>query len=138
MNPCDAYNQQRFVGWNRIDTLLALYDGAIERLEQAAEALSDDGSATAAPALLRAQRIVVELLGGVDLNYGELSQNLERLYIFVLLAIGSGSAGDIAGALRVMRTLREAHLEIRAEAVELERSGRVPGVESIRGLRAIG
>jgi flagellin-specific chaperone FliS len=118
--------------------LLALYDGAIERLEQAVDALASDRSSAAAPALLRAQRIVVELLGGVNRGYGELAQNLERLYIFVLLAIGSRSAADVAGALRVMRTLRDEHLEIRAEAAELERSGKIPGVEAIRGLRAIG
>ena len=116
-----------------------MYDGAIERLEQASDALTGGDAPAAAPLLLRAQRIVVELLDGVDMGYGDLSQNLQRLYVFVLQSIGAGSASQVTGALQVLRTLREAFLEIRAEAVALERSGAIATADAgRRSLQAIG
>jgi flagellin-specific chaperone FliS len=138
MNPYETYRHQRASGWTRIDMLLALYDGAVSRLEEAGDALSKDDAAAAAPALLRAQRIVVELLAGIDLRYGDVPQNLQRLYAFVLVSIGVGTASEVAGALEVLRTLREGLIEVRAEAVALERSGAIPSADSGRTLHATG
>lgn len=138
MNPYETYERNRASGWTRIDMLLALYDGAIARLEQAHGALARGDTREAAPLLLRTQRIVVELLGGIDLAYGEVPRNLQRLYLFVLQALAPASPTSIAGALKVLRTLRDGLQEVRSEAVELERSGTIPPVDSSRTLHAVG
>ena len=136
MNAHDIYKQQQAVGWTRIDMLLALYDGAIERTEKARDAIArGDRSAAVAP-LLRAQRIVAELFAGLDLGYGELPRDLQRLYVFVLRSITQGTPEHLGAALDVLRTLREGLAGIRSEAVELERSGAIPPADIERGLQA--
>lgn len=136
-NPYETYQRQRTVGWTRIDLLLALYDGAIERLEQAGDALARKDDSAAAPLLLRAQRIVVELIAGLDLRYGEIPRNLQQLYAFVLHAIAVRSERQIGDALIVMRTLRDGLVEIRSEALSLERSGAVAPTDLQHALQAI-
>jgi flagellin-specific chaperone FliS len=138
MNPREAYQRQMASGWTRIDLLLALYDGAIMRLEQAHDALLRGDAAEAAPHRLRAQRIVVELLSGLNLEHGDVPRNLHRLYIFASRAIGVGTPSQIDGALQVLRTLRDGLLEVRDEAVSLERCGAIPRVDAGRSLQAIG
>lgn len=137
MNPYETYRQQRAFGMTRIDMLLSLYDGGIERLEQARAAIEAGDAPTATAALLRAKRIVVELLGGLDLSYGEVPRNLERLFVYVLMSIEAGTAREIDGALDVLHTLHDALQAIRDEAVALERSGAIPAADSIRALQAI-
>jgi flagellin-specific chaperone FliS len=138
MNPHEAYQRQMASGWMRIDMLLALYDGAILRLEQAHDALLRGDAAEAAPHRLRAQRIVVELLSGLNVEQGDVPRNLHRLYIFASRAIGVGSPAQLEGALKVFRTLRDGLLEVRDEAVALERCGAIPPVDAGRSLQAIG
>lgn len=135
MNARDAYKQQQAAGWTRIDMLLALYDGAIARIEQARQAL-DRGDPSAVGLLLRSQRIVAELLASLDLQHGQVPRDLQRLYAFVLSCISRGTTQDADAALEVLRTLREGLATIRSEAVRLERSGAIPPVDSIRALQA--
>ena len=137
MNPCQVYREQQTVGWSRIDLLLALYDGAMDRLERARHALASGDRTTAAPLLVRSQRIVVELIACLDFRYREVSQNLHRLYLFVLHAIGANNP-DIDAALRVLNTLREGLQGIRCEAIQSERSGTIPTVGEAARLRATG
>ena len=47
MNPLHAYQERQTLGLTRIDMLLALIDGAIERLENAVAALARKEHATA-------------------------------------------------------------------------------------------
>lgn len=138
LNPHDAYRRHKDTGATRIELLLALYDGAISRLETARDALLRQDQAAVAPALLRAQRILVELLAGLDLSYGEVPQNLHRLYTFVLRSIAAGSGDEINAGLGVLCTLREGLLEIRSEAVALERSGTIPPAGAGRALHVMG
>ena len=132
MSAINAYQEQKAFALTRIDMLLALYDGTIERLEDARLALERRDSQTATPLLLRSQRIVTELIAGLDLDYGELPRNFQRLYAFVLRAIGVGRPEELAAALRVLRLLREGLLVVRPEAAELERRGIIPPVGATR------
>src|SRR5262245_331528 len=107
MNPYQSYQHQKAFGWTRIEMLLALYDGAITRLEQACEAVARRDAQAATPLRLRAQRIVAELIAGLDLSYGDVPQNLHRLYAFVLRCIDGGTVKQLSGAVAVLQTLRE-------------------------------
>ena len=88
--------------------------------------------------LLRAQRIVLELLAGLDLSYGDIPRGLQRLYAFVLESISAGSVKRVTGAIEVLSTLRDALREIRPEAVSFERSGTIPSADLGRSVQAIG
>ncbi len=123
MNPYSTYMQQQTVGWTRIDLLLALFDGAIERLLKAREEL-ERGDALAATSLLaRAQLIVAELAAGIDLRHGELPRNLLRLYTFAAQRIQLGKTENIDEALHILNILREGMQGIREEA-RTARTGR--------------
>lgn len=128
MSPLDAYDQTP--NWTRIDMLISAFDGAIKRLQQAAELLSKNPKDVDGQALLiRCQRIICELYAGLDLEHGEIPQNMQRLYLFVLSRIGVGDELDIDGAVSVLLTIREALEAIRDEASALERTGVWSGVD---------
>ncbi len=130
MNPLKAYQSRRDTGLSRIDTLLALYDAAIDALTQAAVALGKQDAAAAAPLLARAKLAVTGLAGGVDPGYGELPKGMLRLYEFVLHRLGCGTPECVADALDVLQPLREGLENIRPDALALERSGAVPPISS--------
>ena len=137
MNPYLAYKNSQNPAWTRIEMLLALYDGAIERLETAAAALRQNDAAKARPLLNRAMAIVAELAAGLDFRYGEVPFNLLRLYEFAIRCIGVQSVEKVEAALRVLRELREGMLGIHDEAVQLERDGLVPPVNTLHRMQVI-
>lgn len=120
---------QPAMNWSRIEMLLAAYDGTLSRLENAANLIEQDEIAKAAPLLLRAQRLVTELYAGLDLKYGAIPQNMQKIYIFVLGAIAEGDVENIRSAVRFMGTIREALESIREEGIQLERNGQLKSVD---------
>jgi flagellin-specific chaperone FliS len=140
MTPLRTYSQQQgAAGWTRIDMLLALYDGLIDRLRQAVTALEANDAGTAGPMLMRAQTLVMELLAGVNPEAGDpSSRDLLRLYDFIANAIAQGDRRQLESAIRVLVTLREGFQGIRAEAAQLERDGVIPPLHSPRSVLATG
>src|SRR6516165_6688285 len=116
MNPRVAYGQQPKSNETRIDLLLDLFDGAIDRLSKARDAVADRDIAAATPLLVRAQVLVEGIASGVRTDQGDLSHNLLRLYEFAVSAIRKGDLESIDGALKVLRTLNEGFQAIRPEA----------------------
>jgi flagellin-specific chaperone FliS len=125
MNAFRAY-QQRNPGWTRADMLLALYQGAIERLDNASSALARGATDEVTPLLAKAQLIVLELAAGVDPSVAPAGSNVPRLCEFVLHSIRSGTPEAIASAVRILRILKDGFESIRDEANTLERSGAIP------------
>jgi flagellar protein FliS len=124
MTPRTAYEQNRRLGTPRIDMILKVYDGIIERLEKGRHA-----PAAQARTLLADVRIAVSgLLIAAGQSSEELSRNFQRLYDFVLHCLDEGTA-RIEDALSVLCTLRESFQAIRAQAVEMERSGIIPPLD---------
>ena len=66
-----AYSSQRANGWARIDMLLAIYDGILDRIRKVDVARQAGDSVAAETHRLAAQRLVLQLIGGIDLKYGE-------------------------------------------------------------------
>ncbi len=124
MNRLAAYSQaQPAHTWTRIEMLLAAFDGAIARLEQARELLERGEQFKAQPLLLRSQRIVLELYSGLDLNHGSIPENMQNLYVYVLSCIGMGPELDLPSALGVLRNIHGGLESVRDRANEMERSG---------------
>lgn len=118
--------------------LLAAFDGIITRLERAQALLEENESLKAQPLLLRSQQIILALYEGIDLRYGEIPENMQKLYLFVLTCIGMGQRLDVPAALNVLRLIRGGLDGIRGSASEMERRGEVsPVVDDPRLLRNI-
>jgi flagellar protein FliS len=137
MNPYLAYQNNQNPAWTRIDMLLALYDGAVERLEAAVAALREGDAVNAGPLLERAMAIVAELAAGLDFRHGELPLNLLRLYEFAVHCISLRTLEKTEAALHVLRELRKGMLGIHDEAVQLERDGLVPPVKTTHSMELL-
>jgi flagellin-specific chaperone FliS len=138
MNPLKAYAQQTRAHASRIDLLLALYDGAIERLEKAIVALRLGDELTALPLLARVQAIVMELAAGVNIDAGDPnSPNLLRLYEYFAHGLATRELPRLESVVKAMATLREGFRAIRAEAAALERGGEIPSLDAPRHVLAV-
>jgi flagellar biosynthetic protein FliS len=134
MKPYAKYQRtEPSTGWTRIELLLALYDGALERLDRAEAALKAGNTNAATGLLSRIQLIVSELAAGVVLEGNEeAGTNMLRLYEYVTHELRSPRVEGIANARKVLRTLREGFEAIRGEANELERSGKLAPAEKLQ------
>lgn len=133
LNAYQKYRKDEPTGWTRIDLLLALYDKALERLDRAEAALAAGDPETALPQLAKTQLIVTELASGIRIEVNpEANTNMLRLYEYVVHELVSATPAAIENARKVMRTLREGFEAIRAEANELERTGRLPAADQVQ------
>lgn len=137
MNPYTSYQRQTTPAWTRVDMLLALFDGGIERCEQAVAALERSDSRTAKQLLVKARLIVLGLASGVAVDGDPVTTTFLQLYEFAQHALSQGSVEDVRGALNVLRILREGFQKIRSEAADLERSGLIPPINNTSTLRAL-
>jgi flagellin-specific chaperone FliS len=141
MNTAHAYRQDRHepCAWYRIDLLLAAYDGTIDRIEQAQSLLKDGDRQAAWPLIVRAQRIILELYGGLNLRYGVIPENMQKLYLYTLYCLSFGDREHLDSAESILRRIREGLRDVRDEAVELEVRGELHPVDhDTRRLLAVG
>jgi flagellin-specific chaperone FliS len=137
MKRLDAYSQPP-APWTRIEMLLAAFDGITSRLERAQALLDRKETLAAQPLLVRSQQIVLALYEGIDLRHGQIPENMQKLYLFILSCIGMGPALDVPAALRILGRIREGLDAIRESAAGMERRGELsPVVEDPRLLRHI-
>ncbi len=128
-----AYKSQQTVAWTRIEMLIALYDAAISRLESVVTLLEGGDIASAAGKQTHVQKILLHLIGGIDLQQGEIAERSRDLLVFVASRVGSRNPADIKSAIEVLRTLREGFDAVRDQAIELEAQGEVPPIDQVRG-----
>lgn len=84
-NAAHAYRAQQVRGVSPAKQVALLYDRAIASLREAIQAIEDGEIERRWRANKRAQDIVFTLYGALDLEVGgEVAQNLERLYKFVM------------------------------------------------------
>jgi flagellar protein FliS len=137
MNPYTKNQQQTVPSWTRIDMLLALFDGGVERCEQALAALERQDHAAAKKLLIKARLIVMGLASGVIADGDPVTTTILQLYEYALHSLAQGGIEGVRGTLNVLRILREGFQKIRPEAVELERSGVIPPINTTSTLQAL-
>ena len=135
MKPYQIYQQQQTVNTTRIDMLVALYDKAHTHLNQALHALEREDISTATSSLFKTQVIVYALASGVDPNYDHVTQNMIRLYEFMLHRLSVCETERIQDVLKVLTILREGLEAIQPRARNLELSGKIPPLNSVPNLR---
>ena len=79
-----SYQSTRVLTANQGDLILMLYVGAISFVQQARTAIETEDLEAGNEALIRAKRIVSELLAFVDDSGGEIAVNLRSLYTYVI------------------------------------------------------
>lgn len=124
--------------WTRIDLLLALYDGALERLDNAEAALQSGDQYGAVSLISRVQLIIAELAAGVRIDVEpEMGTNMLRLYEYCTHELSHAEQASISHARQILVTLREGFEGIREEATAMERSGRLASGDQLRMVSAM-
>ena len=132
LNPYKAYQHNRTASQTRIDITLSLYEEIMGRMENALAALRSQDQTAANKHLAASHLGVTALASAFDVRSGELAFNLLRLYEFVGRCLMAATTTKIEAALVVLRNLYEGFLQVRSEAVALERSGIISPVDEAR------
>ncbi len=78
------YRSTQILSSNPEKLILLLYDGAIKFIRQGQQALENENLEQAHNSLIRAQNILVELMGSLNFDKGgEIASNLFRIYEFM-------------------------------------------------------
>jgi flagellar secretion chaperone FliS len=122
----NPYQQTQITTASPEKILLLLYDGAINNCRRALEAIDSQDVATKGVCIGKAVAIVGELMNTLNHDIGgEISQNLEQLYVFVLNELTRANierrAQSLHDSIKVLSILREAW----TEAIELQKNERI-------------
>jgi flagellar protein FliS len=107
----DRYRAVWISGMDRGRLLLAMYEGALGFLHQAAAAMDEGDVDRFSHALSRAQSVISELMATIDRRPSpHLASMLERLYDFMLFQLAEANlARDAAPVRHVARLLGRIH-----------------------------
>lgn len=124
-NQAQEYRKNAVLGASPAQLVVMLYDGALRFIEGGRMAMQAKDLTRQNDQLLRAQKIVVELLSTLDREKGgELADNLASLYGFVLDQLMEANIHDreapLGNASATLRELRDAWAEIATTAVRAE------------------
>jgi len=127
----DEYRRQSVTSASPLQLVVMLYDGALRFMEQSLAAMAAQELERQNDRLVRAQRIIAELIGTLDMEQGgEVAKNLLGLYTFAYNELVEGNLRDdadrIRNAIRVMSELRDGWME-------LEQRGRGPSLSVVDG-----
>ncbi len=125
--PCNRYMEMQVQTAPSENLVLMLYDGALRFARQARVSLAEGRMQDAHNDLTRAQDILGELMGSLNMDAGDVAHNLFRLYEFIqyrlIVANVRKSAEPIDDVLQLLGDLRATW----AEAI---RDARGRGVKS--------
>ncbi len=116
-NPYKQYQKTQVVTASREKILLMLYEGAIRFTKQARIAMVDKKIAEKGKAISRATAILSELMATLDFKVGgQLAQDLENLYIFMIDKLIEGNVHNKPECLddveRLLNTLYSAWKDV--------------------------
>ncbi|MCA8994005.1 MAG: flagellar protein FliS [Planctomycetaceae bacterium] len=130
MSGLSAYQQVSTRQLTRIDLLVALYDTTLRSLKRGATLLIQSADEEFQQERLKATRLLLGLLSGIDPEYDEIAKNTYRLVIFALDQISEHSPRHWESAHEVISQLREGFHAIRAEANRLQATGEIPDIQA--------
>lgn len=125
MNARQLYGQAAASAWTRIDMLLKLYAAAVDTADRGVQQIQASGRVES-DTRIRMQRIIGQLIDGLDLSQGDVPAQVQSLLLFSLKSTGGNDEREWASMSRVLSTLHEGFSAIRPEAIAAERKGEVP------------
>ena len=132
MNPHLRYQQTQTLSWTRIDMLLTIYEHVVSALTEGAVLLEEGKPSQLIPIRIRAQKALLAVADGLDLEQGELPTQVLRLVVFALDQVRTDDPTNWRSAARVMNTLREGFAEIQDQARLAEYDGKIPALDAVR------
>lgn len=110
--PYQNYLKQEVEGATKGKLVLLLYDGAIRFMRLAMIAIDEENIQEAHNNIMRTQNIIYELMSSLNMDVGEISQNLLNLYDFMVWSlIEANRTKDktkVESVVTIMSDLREA------------------------------
>jgi flagellar protein FliS len=111
------YRQAQVETASPAQLLVMLYDGAIRFLSIAREKMESRDLESRHTNLIKAQKIIAELLSSLDMKRGgEVATNLQRVYTFMLQQLVEANLNDkiapIDEVLGMLRELRESWADV--------------------------
>jgi flagellar protein FliS len=141
MNATSAYRQDLGRTANPVRLVVLLYEQVIRDLQEAAAAIANGNIESRTKHLNHALQVLCELNGSLDMDQGEVAQNLARFYELVRFGLLQVQLHPDRAALEKhianLLSLREAWVEVErrtaaisAEAVVTETSAAAPGISA--------
>ena len=131
MNPYQKYKQISSRSWTRVDMLLVVYDQVVSALNDGVRLLREDRTTELPAVRLRAMRTLLAIADGLDLNQGDVPNQVLRLVEYSMEQIKSQSADAWLSAAEVINKLREGFQEIQEQARKDEYEGRIPALDVV-------
>lgn len=132
MNPHLRYQKAQTLSWTRVDMLLTIYEHVVASLSEGAVLLENENLSGLLPVRIRAQKALLAVADGLDLEQGELPTQVLRLVVFALDQVRTNDAASWRSAARVMQTLRDGFAEIQDQARLAEYDGKIPALDAVR------
>ena len=132
MNGYAAYKNTQDLPMTRITLILTLYRKALESLERARQALTEQQPDAARPYLAKTQLIVASLASELPAYKDEVAINFLRLYEFVAHQMLLGTVESVDAATKVLRPLQAGFEAVREQATALELQGAIPPLHQAR------
>ncbi len=133
MNPHLRYQTTQTYSWTRIDMLLTIYEHVVAALTEGAVILEQGKPVSQLlPVRIRAQKALLAVADGLDLEQGELPTQVLRLIVFALDQVRTEDATQWRSAARVMSTLRDGFADIQDQARLAEYDGKIPALDAVR------
>lgn len=120
MDGKQAYEQQHSRSWARIDMLLALYEYGIRTAAAGVEAVRSGNDQQLAHHRCKMQRVIVELLDGLDMSVTETSEPIQRLLHFIASSVTTDSPKNWEACRSILESLRDGFQQVRDDAVRFE------------------
>ena len=113
--------------------IVMLFNGAIQRAEEGKRAIANRDFGIAHDSLLRAQDIISELRGALDMGAGEIAENLDRVYEFfhyqLVQANIQKDSAPIDECLNLMIVIRDTWQELFDNLPKGQASASVPKID---------
>ena len=114
--PNEAYKQVGIETASQGKLIVMLFNGAIQRAEEAKRQMASNNTESVHNSLIRSQEIIGELRGALDMSTGEVAANLDRIYeYFQHLLVSANIRKDaelIDNCVELMTSLRDTWEEV--------------------------
>ena len=142
LNPYQQYRATKVETAGPVDLVVMLYQGAVRFIRLGIEAMERDDTQTAHTNLVRAQDIVVELLGSLNREAGgqiavQLASGYDYCFRRLVTANVKKDPEPAREVIRILRDLGSAWQEIAAQQRQAQGQGRAGALGSLPVSRAI-
>ena len=111
---------------DRVELLIRLYEATIETIREAGRHQAGGRHSDAVAAFIRAERLVLEIIGGLDVDLGPIPQDVRRLCHFAVDSLATREPSRLESTANMFSTLKDAFEGIREQVRQLEQSGELP------------